>query len=342
MQARNYLQEKGVLYPTAHFRPECHHLLVTLFVPHDRIPPSIKNYYGNDPARAKEAAEKNWELIIKEIKEKSPRKLILSSEYYYTQEDFLDNFLKRLSSISDDVQPVVYFREPASHYVSMMQQDVKQARPLTLPDRGMDRRCVPLVEAAAGRPIVALNADRDALISGDIVKDFSTRFLGEEVEVADVKTMQLNESVSAEVMSILDRFRRIWSVSRPEVRGEIYILHRLLAKAEERLGTFRRPRIRDDAAAALRRMSGDARWLRERYGVVFSAVDYDAIDDAPGPWSPDALRVEDFVEVDPDIRDALLAEIARDGVQVERWRGRLRKIPGARLLVRDRPGVLGR
>jgi hypothetical protein len=223
-----------------------------------------------------------WERIKCEVEQTRPKLMILSSEYFYDMggEDFAA-LAALLSELSTDIQPCVYFREPAAHYLSMIQQRIKRGHPLLVPDGAVDRRIVPQIEAAFGRRIIAGNADRDALKQGDIVADFLARAVEPEVGPVAVASVRRNESISAEAMAILHRYRTLRQSPRTKINADLQLLRHLVDAAERRAGKRNKPKLLPEVAAAIRRGAGDLLWLRERYGLVFSGVDYAAIDDVP-------------------------------------------------------------
>lgn len=315
LDARAPLRARGVLFPKGTPQAENHHLLTALLLPGDKVRPDIRHLFGQDHARMQRAARAMWEQIKREVEQTRPKLVILSSEYFYDMGgEHFAALAALLSELSTDLQPCVYFREPAAHYLSLIQQKIKRGHPLFAPEGAVDRWIVPQIEAAFGRRIIAGNADRDALKQGDIVADFLSRAVEPHVGPMAVVSIRRNESISAEAMAILDRYRALRQSPRAKVFADLRLLRRLVDAAERRAGKQNKPKLLPEIAAAIRRGSGDLLWLRERYGLVFSGVDYAAIDDVPAAFDPGRTRIEDIIEVDADWRDALLAEALAEGL----------------------------
>ena len=258
---------------------------------------------------------------------------MLSSEYFYdkptaaSQERFRD----LLAGLSADIEICLYFREPAAQYLSGLQQALKNGarRPAPRPIR--DRAKVEPIEGAFGRPVAARSFDRAHLLGGDIVRDFATRFLGGAAAgAAAAASVRLNETISAEAMAILDRYRswRYPAAGRESI-GDSQRLIAMIAAIEAAAGRANKPRLKPQWAADIRRASSDLLWLRDRYGLGFAEVDYAAIDGRPIPAEAATAAIEEIVEVDAAWRDEILLGLVERGLRLERLgdMGRLGALP---------------
>ncbi len=167
------------------------------------------------------------------------------------------------------------------------------------------------------------NADRDRLPDGDILADFKARFITPVVGDIAIAPVRLNESVSAEVLSILDRYRRLRYPRPVRVMPDHFSLRMILSKLEADAGRSGAPRLRPVFAEAVRRATTDMVWLRERYGIEFTGVDYAAIDGAPPEIDPVQAAMEEIFEVDLDRRDALQAAAMAEALEGWRSFGRM-------------------
>lgn len=307
--ARADLAERGVLYPDGGAGRENHKVLTALYRDPHRVPFSVRYLYGNDDSRMRRAAAEMLEAIRRDIARHRPKLLVLSSEFFFPDPQLEEQarFKALLGELSDDVQPIVYFREPAAHYGSSVQQSIKNGREVEFVEGGRFRSYAEVVEAAFGRKITACIADRDQLIGGDTLTDFATRFVAPVSGEVTLKAEPLNESISAESLAILHRYRRL---RYPDIRvGQMpdhYALRTILARIEASGARPPSPKLRPEVAQAVRRATTDVLWLRDSHGIVFNGVDYGSVDGQPVDFDPTLATVEDLFVVDAQRRDQLL------------------------------------
>ncbi len=308
--AREELKVRGVLYPDGGAARENHKLLTALYKDPDRVSFSVKYLYGDDVARMRRAATEMFEAIKRDVAQHRPKRLVLSSEFFFAdpRAEEQTRFRALLEQLSDDIEPIVYFREPAVHYGSTLQQSVKNGREFEPVPGGRFQRDAAIVEAAFGQPITACVADRDQLIGGSTLTDFVSRFLTPFAGPVSLTGDPLNESISAEALAILHRYRRF---RYPEVRpGQMPDHHALRTVLERIEAASPRPpslQLKPGVAQALRRASTDLLWLRDSHGIVFTGVDYKTVDGTPVEFDPGVATVEDLFVVDLQRRDQLLA-----------------------------------
>jgi hypothetical protein len=329
--ARDGLRARGVLYPDGGVSRESHKLLTAMFKPADLVSTDLRRQFDFDAVRMRRAASAMWDSVRDDVERLRPALLILSSEYFglHPRREDYDIFVGRLAELSADVEPVIYFRETASHFGSNAQQNVKNGRWVGPVEGAKLERDAGLVEAAFGRPIVACAADRDHLVDGDIVADFLARFVTPVVGPVDVAPVRLNESISAEAMAVLDRFRKLRYPEPTERLPDFHSLRAILAKLEAAEGRAPGARLRPEAAAGVRRSALDMIWLRDRHGIVFSGVDYDAIDGQAFEIDPLRTAIEDLFEVDVERRDRLQAAALAEALSAWREVERMPKLTRA-------------
>lgn len=332
--SREQLRKRGIVYPDGGPARENHKLLTVLLQPPDSVVRDVKFIFDFDDARMRRAAQDMWEATKREVERARPELLILSSEYLFAKPraEGFHKLRELLTQLSHDITPIVYFREAAAHFGSRVQQSVKNGRSFESADGSLLQREAPLIEAAFGKPIVACVADRDQLLDGDIVTDFLARFVAPAVGAIEIAPVRLNESVSAEVLAIIDRFRRLRYPNHVGTMPEHHSLRVILANLERESGRAASPRLRPEVTEAVRRSSSDMLWLRDRYGIEFRGVDYAVIDGAPFDIDPARTTIEDLFEVDADVRDALqtaaLAEALSSWRQLQRM-SRISRVVGA-------------
>jgi hypothetical protein len=339
--ARDVLIGRGALYPDGGPFKENHKLLNALFKPAERVDRSVRNEFA-DADKMTRAAEAMWAGIRKDVDAKRPNLLILSSEYFFQHPELADfeRLRARLAEVADKIEPVLYVREFASHYGSAAQQDVKNARPLGPLLGSQLSSTLPGLEQALGARVAIRPADRAQLDDGDTTSDFLARFVTPAIGPVDIpRGARLNESVSAETMAILDRFRKLRYPDASQKMPDFYSLRAILqgleaGEAEKAPGA----RLRPEAAAALQRSAVDLPWLRDMYGVSFPGVDYAAIDGAPPPFEPAETDVETLFYVDAARRDRLHAAAMSQALAAWRNAARMPRIARAMEAVGKRIG----
>ncbi len=290
-----------------------------------------------------------WETIENQVTERAPKVLVLSSEYFFqkpVESDFLA-FKDRLETLSDDIELVLYVREPGAHHASRRQQGAKQGRPLRPIDGERLQREIPTVEGGFGRRVTVCAYERDQLFGGDVVNDFLERFVRPVVGEVSVPTMRLNESLSSEAASVLYRYARNAGIGSEVLQEDLVILREGIAKAEAEVGAVAPATLKTEVADAIRAATTDLLWLRDRYGTVFGGVDYAAVDGRSPDFDISEASFDDLFNVDrarlARLEGALLRESVEAWRELERLPRFLRRLSRivARRARRPRRGPVG-
>jgi hypothetical protein len=146
---------------------------------------------------------------------------------------------------------------------------------------------------------------REQMPDKDIALDFATRFLPDCFEEIKACAGEIvNETISAEAMSILFSYRRNChpqqnGIHTPGTRALLGILR----QCERQAGLYTRPTLRSEIASAIETHCEDLVWLRESFGIAF-----DRLKGSPSTAVPKtAFRcVEDVCVVDGAKREQLL------------------------------------
>ncbi|WP_290736998.1 hypothetical protein [Amaricoccus sp.] len=309
--ARRSLLQQGVCYPDGGQGRENHRYLCPLFMAVADLPPTMARRYHADPEAARTDAEAMWAGIRRTVEAADPALLVLSSEYFFrspTKTDYAA-FRRRLEELSQDIEVVMYVREPASRFASRMQQGAKRGRPIRSIDGDQLRRELPLVEQGFGRKVDVHLFERAALVDGDIVSDFVSRYVAPVVGPVILRSSDANESISAEAATLL-----IDADHGPEVRAARDAMGFLrfrdaVQRADAEVPGRKAARLRPEVAQAVRRASTDALWLRDRYGVTFSDLDYGLIDGVAPDYDTARMRAAELLVVDPDRLSAMKAAV---------------------------------
>ena len=233
-----------------------------------------------------------------------------------------------------DFHVVLYVRDPADFYLSRTQQMLRATPrdPTALLSRVHDgagpdskiiidpasfvydfRRAIETWEMVfPGRVTVRrFQGGRE-----DVVRDFA-RLLDERMGITlpDI-TFQLNPTLSAEGMQILEEYRDTFWPGTVLVKPDAVRLVGYLANSSEDIAQTK-PVLKEEVAQRIRaNHSADARWLLDHYGVDLGLGDVDP--QAPAPPSRQ-YRVGDILQsVDLEIAHELLLRAAGWALQQER------------------------
>lgn len=303
--------QHGVLYPKTFWPVEAHHLLQGLFKSEKNIPPYLLHEYGgydNLVAKAKQA----WTNLKREVARKKPKVLLLSSEMFFGEGPGSEQtkFYQLLSELSDDIQPIIYIREPAGLYLSRLQQASRVSGIVKHPSAVSIRQDVERLELVYGRRLQIRAFQRHSLIGGDIVEDFVTSFLSEYLDPTLVPSIRVNESISAEAMVIASSFRRVvWPNDDRIPFPKSWRILMEIKSCEADFPSINKPVLRGSLAEQIRKASSDYIWLKENYGIVFHTLNYEEIDGTEVPYNDGYKNISGIIEVDWERYDQIVYSI---------------------------------
>jgi hypothetical protein len=316
---RQQLRDSGVLYPDGGRVRNSHILLLQGLVPRARLPRGVRRLYGDNIA-ALERDMRAWLADVEAaIDAACPHTVILSEEFlfYVIDESALIELRRRMLGLGHSVEVVAYLRRPSEHYLSSVQQLLKASHRIPGPNPVAYR---PTIEGYANHVADRLHVvqyDRDSWHDGDILHHFLTSFVP-DVDLRDaVPAERVNESLSAEAMSLLAEYRsRVWPDEHNRFTEDTNRVVQALAASDGEVAGNRVPCLHDDVARTVDQSSVDLLWLRDRYGIDFGGVDYSAIRPAAGHHPPFA-SVDCMCRVDADRREELMWRVmhrlAQDG-----------------------------
>jgi hypothetical protein len=311
------LLKKGVLYPlTEHVNQNFAVAGVVVF---DRLPRVYKQAYAARPQTLQPDFERYWQGIKAQVQRHRPHTLVLSGEAFYRK--FSTAEVGRLKALfgplAETIEVVIYVRRPSEYYLSSVQQSLRASHDI--------KSVRPVKYRAAIEPYLTGIADkthvipfvRDALYHNDIAADFAGRLIPEclaEVEAAAVGP--LNETVSAEAMSVLQSYRLQNHSELDDIRTrDTGILLELLRQTERDAGLFTRPKLKAEVAETIDAMSrDDVVWLKESFGVSFDGLDVSRLNGV-GRRRLKPHTVESICEVDREKRDRLLMLVLRQSLR---------------------------
>jgi hypothetical protein len=316
---RQQLADGGVLYADGGRVRNSHILLLHGLVPPARLPRGLRRLYGDDVATL-ERDMRAWLAGVKaSIDATRPHTVILSEEFlfYVVEDSALTELRRRMLGLGDSVEVVVYVRRPSEHYLSSVQQLLKASHRIPGANPVAYR---PTIEGYADHVADRLHVfkyDRDNWHDGDILRQFLTAFVPEADLRKSAPTTQVNESFSAEAMSLLAEYRsRVWPDQHNKFTEDTNRIVQALASSDVAVAGNRVARLHQDVARMVDQTSTDLPWLRDTYGIDFDGVDYSAIRPPVGHHPPFA-SVDCMCPVDADRRDELMwrvvGRLAQDG-----------------------------
>jgi len=285
-------QAKGGLGPVSYMPPNafgtaapCGYIS-TLYREFDQLPRGFRSRYRDDREALAANAGEYGRIFHERLG--GAGDLMLSSEYLYT---FRPENIRALAADLErhgveKVQVLVYVRDPASMYVSAIQQSLRAAHRFTSPGRykygfrwAIERWDEVFPGLVRVRPF-----ERSQLVDGCVVRDFFSiagGFLGNDF--SGIGVVRRNESLSAEAVYVMQRYRQEFHPDADDVflPGSNLILKQLAA-AQSKVVTSKLellPRIRRHI---LKRHEEDLRWLADIHGIRFDSVDTDEMKQAAG------------------------------------------------------------
>lgn len=245
-----------------------------------------------------------WDDIATQIKRHKPRQLILSAEGFVSLgTEGIKNLLRKLAELTPSrPRAVCYVREPAAKHLSNVQERLKG---------GWGPHCRVILHgrhlrhwrSAIGSDLTVVKFDRVSLQSGSVVRDFA-RIAGIEHAGLTQLEQQSNVSVSAEVMSVLERLTSEPLVT-PQQLKKWRTAVRALKKLDADLPSPTRPVLFDEVAERIRAASDDIEILSTEFGIQFDEVDYKTIGTINLQRGPLQLGVDELCSYSVERRDVL-------------------------------------
>lgn len=285
-------EASGFGYPQTRGIPP-HLALAALYRDFDALDPYIKACFGN--AAAVEAARPAVHAEIAGLLERCPN-LVLSSEFLFDAPAERIRQLKAdlLGHGIGDFRIVCYVREPAAHYLSDLQEFLKNNTDLRrfLPQsyRYRFRETLQRWEAEFPGQLSVCAFERTAFPQGNVIRDFNGRidaFFG--TVQPDAPAFTRNESLCN--LALFALHRRLRQVPALDLSADGYrrrrALREALAAGARRMAAGRPARsvLHPSVARYVNRAHGaDLEWLAGEYGIRFAALQ-----DDDGDLTPPAL-----------------------------------------------------
>lgn len=291
-----------------------HNHLAHVYASPDRLPRIPRSKRRADPRSFERIARRFKHDLFEAIDDNE--NLILSAEYLsgFSRADAAALARDLVLAGVGEVRVLAYVRDPASLYLSMVQQTLKASHLFVRPAAFRSRSLEALAAWQAIYPDVRVRPFvRDRLVDGDVVRDFlaeASSFFGDGVVLDDVELRVSNPSLSAEAMIVLQRYRRRYHPREPNVfkPDSTWLFRRL----EQSPVSQTRPELRPEIVATiLRAHADDLVVLAETYGVDLRPDVFDRrIKEADTP--ADVKDVAEILErYDEDIIEELMMACLR-------------------------------
>lgn len=242
-QSRAALAAQGILFET--LTPSSGHTVIPLLL-------GLKSRV-TDPARLDLARS-----ILELLRAKSEQYdwIVISAENLINLDPAeLPKLLSWVSDKTEDVHAIAYVREPAAMYLSSVQQILKGNHHYVRPEnyqRRVDRKIGQWHERIGDSNFKLRLFDRNALVSGDVVADFSaylSRLTGKTIDLVEQRS---NASMTAEQMQVMQIYRRqVLRNVAGTVVGRSTLLARLFSDMNEIRMVGHRPQLSELAQAVV-------------------------------------------------------------------------------------------
>ena len=309
---RDILEQAGILYPKVGSKND-HSMLLPAILDDQELLGNLNRRSPEGRATGAEESRALWRTLADDVATSRNQILLLSSEFIFgLRPQSLERFLSRLRVLSDNIEVIVYLRDPCDHYLSSAQQVLKYGAsvkdPRSIQNYGHKLRRLDLFFPDRVRRKVY---SRDLLVQGDVSIDLLSELLTpEHLSELDISPSISNSSMSSEAMALLRKFNIVnWGerriVGSPMNKVILKGISELEAKGSYTKAVLR-PEIHDIVTGI---HVQDMLWIKEHYGLRFAGFNYAAApiealsDEKDSRLSQ--LEVEDIVTYDSALLEVL-------------------------------------
>jgi hypothetical protein len=324
------LLRHGICYPAGGDLPKNHNMLVCGLLPPDKLPRLFRQIYAGHAPRMRRDFDAFLSSLRDRIMASKAHTAILSGEMLFRKVGVKKRaaLQEMFAPVAEEITIVAYVRSPAKFYMSQVQQVLKASHQIVAPKPVAYR--IPLVAwEELTEDIRVIPYAREQFHGQDIALDFVHRFFPDLGEVLEPHHLQAsNQTISAEGIDILQKYRLYnHAENGSQFTPDTGTLLKLIAEVETEIGSCTRPLLHPHLAEYLMRASKDLLWLRERHGIVFDDIDYDAIKGGLAPPAP-PQEIADICRLDSVLRDKLMMRVV-NRLAVESTGGRKMKFKTA-------------
>lgn len=264
---RETLLAQGYLYPKT-LNPTNHGDLTVEAM--GRVQRSLVPRMGGDFDAAAEKSKESWRSIAHQIKEYSPKHVIISSEFFFAAKhsEKLKRLIDEFIQPSEDPKFIAYMRTPSEHYVSLLQQAVKASHTPPMPKNpGLHH----LNRYSSLGSVEARKFSRNSLVGNDIILD-ACHAMGIEHSSLSTTIGESNTSISAEGIILLQRYRHIVHPNDDNVftKDTQELLRRIIRVESKNPESFTKAKLKPRIAQHLDSPTDITESLKSNYGIDIS------------------------------------------------------------------------
>lgn len=309
------LLTKGIFYPVRRLHTSHHILLTAGFVQLSKYQLSNKRFYMGNTCRYKRAFYSFWQCFLSDIQKHRPHTIVLSAETLFNDFSAIsDKSLSQfLGQYFDDIRIVAYIRSPVPDYKSRLSHEIRTAIKVKSPHVRPIKSIIEYYENEFPGAIHVYPFERKQLKHGDVLCDFLANNIPDALELMrqDDKAQFKNVALPPALLQKLQKLRfEIQPEGRfPSISTDALIVW--FTKKYERNSQFSLEQcnieLREKIKVFLQTSATDYKWLRERYGVTFSDLDYSKIEQKDNLYN-NLFLLEDLCVLD-DSADKKIEQI---------------------------------
>lgn len=317
-RAREKLLENGILYPDI---PGFTNQNFLAMAAAQGVPREYQAELGYDLETLIQESKKCWDMVKSDAEKADAKTVILSGEYFFSHGNptFWKNLISTKFGPNSEIEVICYVRAVEPYYISAIQQHIKGGHnieyPYTMPL--FDR----LEKWNQSGTLTVREFSREKLIDGDVVSDFlETCELGQDIVPLNARK-RVNETISAESMSIIVDYRRtLHAESENKFMPDSSLLFRRLRLIESEIGGLQfigKPQLTPAASAALAQKDSETEKINTGYALSMQKPQAPKVPPLP---KNRPLNIEDIFIVDSKKKSLILSLLIQHLLQKEIYR----------------------
>lgn len=319
-RAREKLLENGILYPDI---PGFTNQNFLAMAAAQGVPREYQAKLGYDLETLIQESKKCWDMVKSDTEKAEAKTVILSGEYFFSHGSptFWKNLISTKFGHKAEIEAICYVRAVESYYISAIQQYIKGGHnihyPYTLPL--FDR----LEKWNKSGRLTVREFSKGKLIDGDVISDFlETCELGQDIVPLNARK-RVNETISAESMSIIVDYRRtLHAESENKFMPDSSLLFRRLRQIEPEVGGlefFGHPQLTSAALSTLAERDTETEAINAKYGLSMAKPN---ATEAPILPKDRPLKIEDVLVVNQEKKSLLQSLLIQHLLKREIYRMR--------------------
>lgn len=318
-KSRRRLQDDGIFYPAIGSMNR--HSILSVPFYRTQVPREFWRDFGSEKQAVDKVSFGYWDSIAEDCQKMKPERLLLSGEHFLKIdlfEDFAAFFRERFEGAK--LRAVCYLRNPVQFYVSAFQQIIKASSRIAKPQNEMLASALSCWQEVCDE-LVIREFNRDTLEGGDLLADFFHHGVCHPSALEDLvrqKRFRANETLSAESMIILQKFRRYNFPNEDNIFNDESIwLVNALRRAEENIpqGMMSTPPapVPEVVHDIIKESRPDLVELANKFSFRF-LDDTIYTREVEESLKARYLRVEDIIAYDPEVLHVLWSKVLKEAI----------------------------